>query len=266
MTRELIAAINAAKLAGKYARKNYGLLNTSQIRQKNPKDYVTEVDKACEALAVNFLYKMFPSDEIVAEEGTLETGSSGRRWVIDPLDGTLNFIHSFPFFAISIALVNEQDEILCGAIYQPIAKELFTAERGGGAYFNNRRVRVSRNYKPHHLLLATGFPYKLTEHLDKSMALFKDMLVQCAGLRRPGSAALDLAYTACGRFDGFWEINLHAWDIAAGALIVKEAGGMVTDFKGNSDFLKSGHIIASNGKIHPFMLETVQRHFGLNFE
>ncbi len=266
MTKELIAAINAAKLAGKHARRHFGLLTTSQIRQKNPKDFVTEVDKVCEELAVNFLHKKFPTDEIVAEEGTLETGSSGRRWIIDPLDGTLNFIHNFPFFAISIALVNEENEILCGAIYQPILKELFTAELGGGAYFNNRRVRVSRTYKPNQLLLATGFPYKLNEYLDQSIALFKEMLVQCAGLRRPGSAALDLAYTACGRFDGFWEIKLNAWDIAAGALIVKEAGGMVTDFKGNGDFLKSGHIIASNGKIHSFMLETVQRYFGLNFE
>ncbi|MCS6988860.1 MAG: inositol monophosphatase [Chloroherpetonaceae bacterium] len=266
MTKELIAAINAAKLAGKHARRNFGTLGAGQVRQKNPKDFVTAVDKACEELIVSFLRKKFPSDEIVAEEGTLEKGSSGRRWIIDPLDGTLNFIHNFPFFAVSVALVDENDEILCGAIYHPIAKELFSAERGGGAYFNNRRTRVSRNHKSHHLLLATGFPYRMYEHLDNYLALFKDMLLNTAGLRRPGSAALDLAYTACGRFDGFWEYNLNAWDIAAGALIVKEAGGMVTDFKGDGNFLKSGHIIASNGKIHAFMLEIVQRHFGLNFE
>lgn len=266
MTKELIAAINAAKLAGKHARKNFGALAARQVRQKNPKDFVTEVDKTCEELIVAYLRKRYPQDEIVAEEGALEKGTSGRRWIIDPLDGTLNFIHNFPFFAVSVALVGENDEILCGAIYHPIAKELFTAESGGGAYFNNRRTRVSRNYKNHHLLLATGFPYRMNEHLDAYLALFKDMLLNSAGLRRPGSAALDLAYTACGRFDGFWEYNLNAWDIAAGALIVKEAGGMVTDFKGGDGFLKSGHIIASNGKIHSFMLETVQKHFGLNFE
>jgi myo-inositol-1(or 4)-monophosphatase len=147
-----------------------------------------------------------------------------------------------------------------------MTKELFTAERGRGAYLNNRRIRVTRNFRSERLLLATGFPYKVYEHLDKYLALFKDILVSTAGIRRPGSAAIDLAYTACGRFDGFWEYGLNAWDIAAGALIVKEAGGIVTDFKGNNDYLKSGHIIATNGKIHGWLLGKVQTYFGTDFE
>jgi myo-inositol-1(or 4)-monophosphatase len=265
MTKELIAAINAVKLAGKFARKNYGQLSSANIRLKDRSDFVTTVDKTCEQLAVSFLRKRFPQDEIFAEEGSSESGTSGRRWIIDPLDGTLNYIHNFPFFCISIALVDDKDDILCGAIYQPLLKELFTAERGGGAYYNNRRIKVSRTLKTDYALLATGFPYKMHDHVDKYLALFKEMLLSTAGLRRPGSAALDLAYTACGKFDGFWEMNLHSWDIAAGALIVKEAGGIVTDFKGDNGYLKSGNIIASNGKLHGWMLERVQKHFGLNF-
>ncbi|KER09300.1 MAG: inositol monophosphatase [[Candidatus Thermochlorobacteriaceae] bacterium GBChlB] len=266
MTKELIAAINAAKLAGKYARKNFGQLSTSHISAKDRNDFVTVVDRESEKMIASFLRRRFPSDEILGEEGTLETGSSGRRWIIDPLDGTLNFIHSFPVFAISIGLVDEDNEGLVGAIYQPMQKELFTAEKGRGAFMNNHRIRVTKNFRSERLLLATGFPYKVYEHLDKYVDLFKDVLINTAGIRRPGSAAVDLAYVACGRFDGFWEYGLNSWDIAAGALIVKEAGGIVTDFKGDNDYLKSGNIIATNGKMHAWLLDKVQTHFGTNFE
>jgi myo-inositol-1(or 4)-monophosphatase len=266
MTKELIAAINAAKLAGKHTRKHFGELRSSQIRAKDVNDFVTTIDKQSEEIIVNFLTKRFPNDEIFAEEGSVRKGSSGRTWIIDPLDGTLNYIHNIHFYSISIALVGENDELLVGTVYQPILKELFTAERGGGAYFNNRRVRVSRNYKAQQAFFATGFPYKLGEHVDTYFELFKEVVMETAGVRRPGSAALDLAYTACGKFDGFWEMNLHAWDIAAGALIVKEAGGIVTDFKGDNGFLDSGHIIATNGKLHGWLLEKVQKQFGMNFE
>ncbi len=266
MTRELITAINAVKASGKFARKNFGQLSTAHISLKDRNDFVTKVDRESEAIAAATIRKRFPYDEIMGEEGTLEKGSSGRRWIIDPLDGTLNFIHSLAIFCISIGLIDEKGDLLVGAIYQPMTKELFTAERGHGAYLNNRRIRVTRNFRSERLLLATGFPYKVYEHLDKYLALFKDILVSTAGIRRPGSAAIDLAYTACGRFDGFWEYGLNAWDIAAGALIVKEAGGIVTDFKGNNDYLKSGHIIATNGKIHGWLLGKVQTYFGTDFE
>jgi len=249
MTRELITAINAVKAAGKFARKNFGQLSTAHISLKDRNDFVTKVDRESEAIAATTIRKRFPYDEILGEEGTLEKGSSGRRWIIDPLDGTLNFIHSLAIFCISIGLIDEKGDLLVGAIYQPMTKELFTAERGRGAYLNNRRIRVTRNFRSERLLLATGFPYKVYEHLDKYLALFKDILVSTAGIRRPGSAAIDLAYTACGR-----------------ALIVKEAGGIVTDFKGNNDYLKSGHIIATNGKIHGWLLGKVQTYFGTDFE
>lgn len=266
MTKELITAIDAAKVAGKNARKSFGKLSTSHISLKDRNDYVTIVDQKCEELAAMAIRKRFPQDTIIGEEGTLETGSSGRRWIIDPLDGTLNFIHSFPTFAVSVALVDDSDEIVSGAIYQPIMKELFTAQRGKGAYFNNYRIHVTKNFRSDRLLLATGFPYKVYDHLDEYLATFKDVLKDTAGIRRAGAASLDLAYTACGRFDGFWEYDLKSWDIAAGALLVREAGGIVTDFKGNDHFLKTGNIIATNGKIHSWLLEKVQRHFGLNFE
>ncbi|MCS7012901.1 MAG: inositol monophosphatase family protein [Chloroherpetonaceae bacterium] len=266
MTRELITAITAVKSAGKYARKNFGHLSTAHISLKDRNDFVTKVDKECEALAAEAIRKKFPYDEIMGEEGTLEKGSSGRRWIIDPIDGTLNFIHSLAIFCISVALMDERGELQVGAIYQPMTKELFTAEKGRGAYLNNRRIRVTRNFRSEKLLLATGFPYKVYEHLDAYLNLFKDILVSTAGIRRPGSAAIDLAYTACGRFDGFWEYGLKIWDIAAGALIVKEAGGVVTDFKGNNDYLKSGNIIATNGKIHGWLLSKVQTYFGTSFE
>lgn len=266
MTKELITAIDAAKVAGKNARKSFGKLSASHISLKDRNDFVTIVDKKCEELAAMAIRKRFPQDSIVGEEGTLETGSSGRRWVIDPLDGTLNFIHSFPIFAVSVALVDDSDEIIAGAIYQPIMKELFTAQRGRGAYFNNHRIHVTKNFRSERLLMATGFPYKVYDHLDDYLTLLKDVLVDTAGIRRAGAASLDLAYTACGRFDGFWEYHLKSWDIAAGALLVREAGGIVTDFKGDGQFLKSGNIVATNGKIHSWLLEKVQRSFGPNFE
>jgi len=266
MTKELITAIEAVKIAGKNARRSFGKLSASHISLKDRNDFVTVVDKRCEEMAISAIKKRFPYDSVMGEEGSLEPGTSGRQWVIDPLDGTLNFIHSFPTFSISIALVDETGDILVGAIYHPMLKELFTAERGRGAYYNNHRVHVTKNYRSENLMLATGFPYKEYEHLETYLGALKDIIKETAGIRRPGSAALDLAYTACGRFDGFFEYNLNKWDIAAGALIVREAGGTVTDFKGDNGFLESGNIIATNGKIHVWLLEKLQQHFGLNFE
>lgn len=266
MTRELITAIEAAKAAGKNARRSFGKLSTAHISLKDRNDFVTVVDKRCEDLAANTIRRRFPDDGIMGEEGTQDGGTSGRKWIIDPLDGTLNFIHSVPVFSVSVAMVDETGDLIVGAIYNPIMKELFTAQRGRGAFFNNHRIHVTKNYRSERLLLATGFPYKFYEHLDPYLALLGDMIKSTAGVRRAGSAALDLAYTACGRFDGFWEYHLNAWDIAAGALLVREAGGIVTDFKGDDGFLKSGNIIATNGKIHSMVLEKVQTHFGLSFE
>jgi myo-inositol-1(or 4)-monophosphatase len=268
MTKELIAAIEAAKAAGKYARKNFGQLEVSHISLKSRNDFVTDVDKKSEELAIRQIRRRFPYDAVLAEESGDHAGTgkkSDRRWIIDPLDGTTNFIHSVPIFCTSVAL-EEDGELFCGAIYLPMSKELFTAERGRGAFMNNHRIHVTRNFQSKDLLLATGFPYRIENNLDATMGLFKDFLLESAGVRRPGSAAIDLAYTACGKFDGFWEIDLKSWDVAAGALIVKEAGGIVTDFKGQEGYLASGNIIASNGRIHAWMLEKAQKNYGTNFE
>jgi myo-inositol-1(or 4)-monophosphatase len=198
---------------------------------------------------------------MVCEEGTLFDGRSGRTWIVDPLDGTLNFIHSFPVFSFSIALCGNDYDLLGGVVYQPVLNELFTAEKGKGAFLNDVQIHVSSRYSPENLLIATGLPFKEYHYLEAYMGMLKEVIKDSAGIRRAGSAAIDLAYTACGRFDAFWEYKLYPWDFAAGVLLVREAGGTVTDFSGNLDIFNHHSILAGNTSTHPMLLNKAKQYF-----
>ncbi|NTW70469.1 MAG: inositol monophosphatase [Chlorobiaceae bacterium] len=260
-SNELQTAVRAARAAGAITLEKLGELTEREIHAKESKDFVTEVDKACETAIAAIIMAAFPEDSLLSEEGTIMNGSSGRTWIVDPLDGTLNFIHSFPVFSISIGLKNENNDILAGVVFQPLLQELFTAERGKGAYLNGKRISVSNRTDSNSFLIATGLPFKEYHYLDSYFGMLKEVIENSAGVRRAGSAAIDLAYTACGRFDGFWEYKLFPWDFAAGALLVREAGGTVTGFEGESDLFKQHSIIAGNSTTHPLLLEKAKKHF-----
>lgn len=252
----LATAIRAARRAGEIiSRALYGVSDVS-VTTKTRNDYVTEVDHAAERAIVEIIRRAYPGHAILGEETGLHEGDD-FQWIVDPLDGTTNFIHGMPHFAVSIAL-KHRDKIEQAVIFDPIRNELFTASRGNGAHLNERRIRVSPARGLEGALLGTGFPYKDLSYLDAYLASFRAFIGPSAGIRRPGSAALDLAYVATGRFDGFWEFRLNPWDIAAGALLVQEAGGIVSDFNGDSGYLSSGNIVASNGRLHPPMLKILK--------
>lgn len=222
-------------------------------------DLVTEADHASERLVVERLRSQFPRHSIVAEEGSGHETNSEYRWFVDPLDGTTNFAHGFPMFNVTLAL-EQAGELVAGVIYDPVRQELFSAERGGGAYLNNRRIQVSRTGRIDEALAATGFPsYK--RHLNVNVHFFHQVAMATHGVRRAGSAALDLAYVSCGRLDFFWEFGLQPWDMAAGILLVREAGGKVTDMKGGPVELRGPHIAASNSRVHSEMLQLFEEVF-----
>lgn len=230
-----------------------------RIEYKGVINLVTEVDRECEALIVGGIQKRFPKDDILAEEGSGRRSASGNRWIIDPLDGTVNFAHGFPFFCVSIAL--ERDGRLeAGVIYDPNRDELFAAERGYGATMNGEAIRVSESGPLRKSLLATGFAYNVQEgeQLD-NLDHFGNFIKTAQALRRPGSAAIDLAWIACGRIDGFWELFLRPWDMAAGVIIIREAGGRVTSFDGADYDLYGTEILASNGRIHGEMVDVLKK-------
>ncbi len=260
-SHELQTAIKAAHAAGAITLEKFGELTLSEIQPKDFKDFVTDVDKACEAAISSIITENFPEDSMLCEEGTVINGSSGRSWIVDPLDGTLNFIHSFPVFCISIALKGPKNNLLTGVIYQPILKELFYAECGQGAFLNGKQITISSRTQKETFLMGTGLPFKEYHYLESSIEMLKEVIHDSAGIRRAGSAALDLAYTACGRFDGFWEYKLFPWDFAAGVLLVREAGGTVTDFTGDPDVFQRQSIIAGNNITHPLLLEKALKHF-----
>jgi myo-inositol-1(or 4)-monophosphatase len=217
-------------------------------------DLVTEADRASEKLVVERLRSHCPQHSIVAEEGGGHEGPSEYRWYVDPLDGTTNFAHSFPMFNVTMGL-ERAGELLAGVIYDPIRQEMFSAERGAGAYLNNRRIHVSNAKRLEDSLVCTGFPSR-KRHLNVNIHFYHQMAMATHGVRRTGSAALDLAYVSCGRLDGFWEFGLNAWDMAGGALIVQEAGGRVSDMKGDShNVTASPHLLADNGHLHGQILE-----------
>jgi len=251
-------AIKAARRAGQIINRASLDLDVVKVSSKRHNDFVTEIDKAAEAAIIGVIRDAYPEHAILAEESG-PSGESDHQWIIDPLDGTTNFIHGFPQFAVSIALAHK-GVLTQAVIYDPGRNELFTASRGQGAYLNDRRLRVSKRARLDDALLGTGFPYRVFEYIDAYLGMFRDLLQKTAGIRRPGSASLDLAYVAAGRLDGFWEIGLAPWDLAAGALLITEAGGLVGDLTGEAGYLQSGNIVGGNPKIFAQILQIIEPH------
>ncbi|GAB1394914.1 inositol monophosphatase family protein [Rhodocyclaceae bacterium] len=253
----LNTAIKAARRAGNVINRASLDLGQLTIGVKQQNDFVTEVDRAAEATIIETLREVYPSHAILAEESGLSEQTSEFQWIIDPLDGTTNFIHGFPQYAISIALAHK-GVLTHAVVYDPNRNELFTASKGAGAFLNDKRIRVSKCAKLEESLLGTGFPYRMFDHVDTYLTIFKEMTKRSAGVRRPGAASLDLAWVACGRIDGFWEFGLSPWDMAAGALLILEAGGLVSDLAGDSNYLQTGNIIGGTPKVFNQLLQTIQ--------
>ena len=243
----LRTAQRAARASGRLLMRHYGRLRASQISQKSRNDFVTAADKASEKLILSEIRKDFPTHAFLGEEGGAQSGDD-FCWIIDPLDGTSNYIHRFPMFSVSIG-VKHGSRLLAGVVYDPLHEELFAAKKGAGATLNGQRIRVSGTQKLQDALMATGIPFRARNRFGEYIGSLKTISYGSAGIRRGGSAALDLAYVACGRFDGFWEINLSPWDIAAGEILIREAGGAISDVWGRNAFLKNGDVLASNGNI-----------------
>jgi len=255
----LNVAIKAAREAGKIINRAALDIGALKIEQKDTNDFVSEVDRGAEQAIINVLKDAYPNHGFYGEESGKSNSEADSIWIIDPLDGTTNFLHGFPAYCISIAL-QEKGVLTQAVIYDPVRNDLFTATRGSGAFLNNRRIRVTQRTKLQDALLSTGFPFKDFSYLETYINIFRDMAKKTSGLRRPGSAALDLAYVAAGFADGFFEINLSPWDIAAGALLVQEAGGIVGDFEGNESWLRTGNIVAANPKVFGQMLQVIAPH------
>ncbi|RMG00274.1 MAG: inositol monophosphatase [Nitrospirae bacterium] len=248
--RYLPVAEHAAREAAKILLSNLGRIDKGDIERKRAADFVTHVDKESEEKIAEIIKDALPTHRILGEESGIHEAEGEYLWVIDPLDGTTNYIHSHPVFSISIALMKGR-EIVLGVIYDPLRDELFRAVRGGGASLNGKRLDISRSsVRLSDALIATGFPFRSKEIIDGYLGVFREVFLSCSDLRRAGSAALDLAYVAAGRCDGFFEIGLGLWDIAAGVLLVEEAGGVVTDFEGGDSYLKTGNIVAAPKEIH----------------
>jgi len=251
------AATELAREAGDILRAGHGLLHEPE--RKGRIDLVTEYDRRAEQLILGRLRERFPGHAILAEESGLhDTRNAPVRWVIDPLDGTTNFAHNYPFFAVSIGVEIEGD-LAAGAVFDPIRNEMFSAARGRGATLNDQPIRVSAVDQLVDALLVTGFPYDVREHPERHLPDFRAFLERAQGIRRDGSAALNLCYLAMGRFDGFWEALLAPWDLAAGVLLVREAGGRVTAYDGTPLDLDGGEILASNGRLHPEMMRVLEQ-------
>lgn len=249
-------AVRAARAAGKVLLRYSDRIDQIKVQSKSRNDFVSEVDRNAEAVIIQELRGRFPSHAILAEESG-EQGQGDSQWIIDPLDGTTNYLHGFPQFAVSIAF-RHRGQLECGVVYDPLREEMFTAARGQGAQLNDRKLRVAGATTLDGALIGTGFPFRDTRHIDAYLGMFKAMTLATAGLRRPGSAALDIAYVAAGRTDGFWELGLSPWDFAAGALLVTEAGGTVTDLSGGDRYFETGNLVAGNVKTHRAMLDLLR--------
>lgn len=260
----LNTAIKAARRAGNIILRYSDQLDRLTIESKGYNDFVSEVDRSAEFEIIDIIRKAYPGHAILAEESGEQSGDD-YQWVIDPLDGTTNFLHGYPQYAVSIALL-DKGKLAQAVIFDPLRDELFIASRGAGAQLNDRRIRVSPVNKMENALLGTGFPFKEFDYLDTWINCFRDLLPMSSGVRRAGSAALDLAHVASGRLDGFWEIGLNRWDIAAGCLLIEEAGGLVSDFDNGQNFLESGNIIAGNSKLHGELFATISRHLPDNLK
>ena len=251
-------AVKAARRAGSIITRASEDIGSLTINDKGFNDFVTEVDLASEKEIIRVLKASYPDHAFLGEESGL-SHQADNVWIIDPLDGTTNFLHGFPQYCVSIAL-EQKGEITQAVIYDPNRNDLFTATKGQGAYLNQKRMRVSNKSKLKESILGTGFPFRDFQHLPVYLKIFEDVVRGTSGVRRPGSAALDLAYVAAGWFDGFFEINLSKWDIAAGGLLVTEAGGIVSDFSEKDGWLESGNIVASTPKIYDPLIKIIQSH------
>ncbi|MGD2074719.1 MAG: inositol-1-monophosphatase [Gammaproteobacteria bacterium] len=258
-------AVRAARNAGDIIVRHLNRLDQLSVSSKERNDFVSEADRQAEAEIIAVIRKAYPNHSVLAEESGGHGGSEEFQWIIDPLDGTTNFLHGFPQFAVSIGL-KHKGRLDQGVVYDPLRQELFTASRGSGAYLDNRRIRVSRQTSLNGALLGTGFPYKNQQHLDAYLNMFRALIADTAGIRRPGSAALDLAYVAAGRLDGFWELGLRPWDMAAGVLLIHEAGGLVGDLAGGHSYLENGNVVAATPKLFPAMLREIRPYLSADLE
>jgi len=254
----LNTAIKAARRAGNIILRHLEQLDRVAVEIKGQQDFVSEVDRQAEAEIIRVIRAAYPDHAILAEESGEQAGDE-YQWIIDPLDGTTNFLHHFPQFAVSIGLEYHK-KLYQAVVFDPLKNELFTASRGAGAQLNDRRIRVSSIASLDSALLGTGFPFKSNEYLEVWINIFRSFAASTSGVRRAGSAALDLAYVASGRLDGFWEIGLKPWDMAAGCLLIQEAGGLAGDFSGGQQFLESGNLIAGTPRIYTEMLRLMKPH------
>ena len=261
LSRQFLAtAVSAARFAGDIIIKNLGHLSKEDVQTKQAFDFVTKVDRWSEAVIMQTIREKFPSHLFLTEETLKQKDTGGYRWIIDPLDGTTNYVHGYPMFSVSIAL-EYRSGIMLGVVFDPLRDELFHAVKEGGAFLNNKKISLSDVTALERSLIATGFPFRAKEMIDPYLRAFKEIFLEVSDIRRAGSAAIDLAYVAAGRFDGFFELSLSPWDIAAGALLIKEAAGVVTDFGGGTEYLSSGNIVAGNKKLHEEILAKVQQAF-----
>lgn len=249
-------AENAARSAGQIILRAADRLDRVTVTEKSHNDFVTDIDQKAESEIISVIHKAYPNHRILSEESGSSGGENDVLWIIDPLDGTRNFIHGFPQFSVSIA-VQVRDKIEHGVIYDPIRDEMFIASRGRGAKLNNARIRVGTRNKLEKALVGTGFPFRFAELQETYLNLFTTIFPHTGDVRRAGSAALDLAYVAAGRLDAFWEMHLSLWDIAAGTLMIKEAGGLVSDFTGSEKYLESGDVVAGNPKLLKALLQLI---------
>lgn len=249
-------AVRAARKAGSIINRA-ALAGGLNVRSKRAKDYVTQVDQAAEQAIIDIVKNAYPGHGFLAEESGAAATDAEYVWVIDPIDGTTNFIHGFPQYCTSIG-IQHRGVMAHAVVYDPVANELFTASKGRGAFLNDRRIRVTPLTRLGEALIGTGFPFKEVTRLDLYMRQLGTLMKTCSGVRRAGAAALDLAYVACGRLDGFWELGLSPWDMAAGALLIQEAGGLVGDLKGDQTYFESGDIVAATPKIFPALLEALR--------
>ncbi|MDF0605331.1 inositol monophosphatase [Neisseriaceae bacterium TC5R-5] len=256
----LNVAVKAARRAGSVIQRASLNLDTIRVENKKHNDFVTDVDRAAEEAIIATVLEAYPKHAILAEEsGAKGVGHSEYEWIIDPIDGTTNFLHGHTQYAVSIALAHK-GLVQQAVVYDPSRNDLFTASRGVGAFLNDRRIRVSKRIQLNQCLIATGFPVTDQSYIDQYLGMLKDILAKTAGVRREGAASLDLCNVACGRVEGYWEKNLQPWDIAAGSLIVQEAGGMVTDLSGEQNWMESGDIVAASPKVLAQLLQMLAPH------
>jgi myo-inositol-1(or 4)-monophosphatase len=253
-------AVRAARNAGNVITRAFEDLEKVQAEQKGLNDYVSNVDREAERVIIATIRKAYPAHSIIAEESGADNGEdTDYQWIIDPLDGTTNFLNGIPHFAVSVAL-QIKGRLEVGVVFDPIRNELFSASRGNGVQLNGYRLRVSKRRELKGALLATGFPFKQRHHIESYLAIFNSLFSDVSDMRRAGSAALDLAYVAAGRLDGFWEIGLKPWDIAAGELLIREAGGIVSDFTGGHNQMNSGNIVAGSPKVTAGIVKKMRPH------